>query len=98
MGGAAVGVPRMTWNAVFAQHVHHALEPVEIELAVLGLAQAPGEFADADDVEAGGGHELGVAPPLRLGVFSRATEGEDPLFGIIINAEIHKFSFGLGCC
>ena len=81
-------------NAVVAQNIHHALEPVEIEFAVLLFAQAPGEFADADDVEAGGAHELGVLHPLRFGIFGGAAVREDPLFRVIINAEIHKFSSG----
>ena len=78
-------------NAVFAHHVHHALEPAKIILAVFGFAKPPGKFADADDVEAGSNHELRVLLPLGLGIFRRAAEGEDPLFGVVINAEIHSF-------
>ena len=82
-------------NFVFAQHIHHALKPAEIKLTIRRFAKTPGKFADADDVEAGGSHKFRIALQLRLGIFGGATKGEDPLFGIIINAEIHKVPSGL---
>ena len=43
-----------------AERLDGAVEPVEAELAGRGLEPAPGELADPDPGEAGGGHPGGV--------------------------------------
>ncbi len=43
-------------DAVTPHDVHDTAEPEEIVVAFFGFAQPPGEFPDADDVDAGLGH------------------------------------------
>ncbi len=50
--------------------VHDAAQPGEIKFAFFGFAEAPGEFADADDVDAGLGHQFGVHVPNAASGFS----------------------------
>src|SRR5262249_51651951 len=76
-----------------AHNVHGPLQPVEIVLAFLAFAYPPGEFTHAHDINSGGGHQFGVLGPARFGVFGRACEGIDPVFGIIISSEVHKLSW-----
>ena len=90
MGGAAVGVPSTTLMSWCRHDVHDPAQPEEIVFAFLGFAEAPGKFADADDIDAGLGHQLGVAFPGALGIFGGAAVREDPVLGIIINAKIHN--------
>ncbi len=79
---------------VVARHdVHDAAQPEEIVFALLGFADAPGKFADADDIDARLRHQRGVLLPDGLGIFGGAAVGKDPMLGIIINAKIHNFNF-----
>ena len=94
MGGAAVGVPRTTLMLWLRHDVHDAAQPEEIVFAFLGFADAPGKFADADDVDAGLGHQLGVTFPGTLGIVSGAAVREDPLLRIIVNAKKHNLASG----
>ena len=73
-----------------AHDVHDAAQPEEIVFAFLGFAEAPGKFADADDVDAGLDHQRGVAFPGAFGIVGGAGVGKDPVFGIIVNAKIHN--------
>ncbi len=78
---------------VLARHdVHDAAQPEKIKLALLGFADAPGKFTHADDVDPGLRHQGCVTIPNGLRVLGGATVGEDPMFGIIINAKIHNLN------
>ena len=79
-------------DVVLLHDVHHAAQPEEIVFALFGFAEAPGKFADADDVDAGLGHQLGIAFPSALGVVGGAGVREDPLLRIIINAKKHNLN------
>ena len=67
---------------------------MEIVFALFGFADAPGKFADADDVDAGLGHQFGVMFPSALGIVGGAAVREDPLLRIIINAKKHNLASG----
>src|ERR1017187_93763 len=75
----------------FAHDVHYALEPAEIEFTFIRFTEAPGEFPDADNVDASLEHQFGIACPLAFGVFGGSSKREDPLLRMIVNAEIHRF-------
>ena len=77
-------------DAGVAHDIHDPFEPGEVKLAVLGFAEAPAEVGQADDVDARLHHQFSIVIPLRFGIFSSAAVGEDPVFGIVIDAEIHK--------
>ncbi len=79
-------------DAVMAHDVHDAAQPEEIVFALFGFAEAPGKLADADDVDAGLGHQRGVALPSGLGIVGGAGIGKDPMFGIIISAKKHNLA------
>ena len=72
-----------------AHDIHDALQPIEFEFAILGFAEAPGEIADADHVNAGFDHEVGILIPLSFWLFGCSSVRKDPLFRIIIDAKIH---------
>src|ERR1043166_3551111 len=46
-----------------AEYVHHATQPTEVAFTFFAVADAPNEFADANDVNAGRSHHLGIAFP-----------------------------------
>ena len=79
-------------DVVLRHDVHHAAQPEEIVFAFFGFAEAPGKFADADDVDAGLGHQFGIVFPSALGVVGGAGVREDPLLRIIINAKKHNLN------
>ncbi len=80
-------------DAGLPHEVHDAPEPLEIILALFALAQAPGEFAHADDVHAGGEHQLHVAFPAGLRLLRGACVRPDPMLRIIIYAKIHNLGW-----
>src|SRR5262245_79309 len=82
-------------DSSLAHDVHGAVQPVEVVLAFLAFAYAPGEFTHADDIDSRGRHQFGVLGPAGFGVFGRAREGIDPMFGIIISSEVHKLLDGI---
>ncbi|OPZ27249.1 MAG: hypothetical protein BWZ02_01721 [Lentisphaerae bacterium ADurb.BinA184] len=59
-GGGGGGGAHHHVNAVAAQGVQALVQPVERETPLLGFEAAPGELADAGDVDAGLGHQPGV--------------------------------------
>jgi hypothetical protein len=61
-------------------------------LALLGFAESPGKLADADNVDAGCGHQFSIVFPSALGVVGGAGEREYPLLRIIINAKKHNLN------
>ncbi len=78
------------FDAVLAHDVHDAAQPEEIIFAFFGFAEAPGKFADADNVDAGLDHQHGIAFPSTLGIVGGAGVGKDPVFGIIVSAKKHN--------
>ena len=78
------------------QEIHRPLQPAKIEPPLLRLAQTPDEFAHADDVDASLDHVLGIGFPGCLGVLGRPCVGVDPLFRMVVNAEIHIRPFACG--
>ena len=78
------------FNPRFAQQVHHALEPGEVVFAFLRLAEPPGKLSHADDVNAGGLHQFHVMFPCGFGFLAGSAVWENPLFGMIIDTEIHS--------
>jgi len=55
-----VGVPRMVLMPWRARTADGAVEQAEVEAALLGLHQVPGEFAHAHDVDAGILHQARI--------------------------------------
>lgn len=78
------------FDLVNGHDVHDATEPEEIVFAFFGFAEAPGKFADADDIDTHLGHEGGIFFPGSLGIIGTAGIGIDPMLRVIINAKIHK--------
>src|SRR5262245_19723579 len=74
---------------------HDAFKPREIVLALLVFAQAPGEFAHADDVHARCSHQFDIAVPKSFGIFRGAAVRINPLFRMVVSAKIH--SSGSAC-
>ena len=75
-----VGVPRMMLILLRGEDVDGFVEPGEVEAALFGLHVDPGEFGQADDIEAGLAHELCVGLPASLG----------PVFRVVVNADVHE--------
>jgi hypothetical protein len=71
-GGAEDGV-----DALLAESGDGFVEEREIEEALFGLDAVPGELGHADDVEAGGGHAVGIFAAVLL----------VPVFGVVCGAE-----------
>jgi hypothetical protein len=82
-------------DVVMLHDVHDPAQPEEIIFAFFGFANAPGKFTDPDHIDAGLGHQFGVAFPCALGVVSGAAVREDPLLRIIVNAKKHNLASGL---
>ena len=76
-----------------AQQIHRPSQPAKIKFAFLRFAQAPREFAHADHVDARLLHQFGVMFPGGFGLIGGAAIRIDPLLRIIIDAEIHMWSF-----
>src|SRR5882672_6030261 len=81
------------FDAGLAEDIHDPLEPSEIALAFFRLAKSPGKFAEANHIDTGLDHQFGVTLPGSFGVLGRASVRVNPLFGMIIDAEIHKLLF-----
>jgi hypothetical protein len=94
MGGPAWALPAPP-ECRLAHQVHDLLQPGKVVLALLRLTQTPGEFADADHVDAYGLHQLDITFPRGLGILFRASIRINPLLGVIIDAEIHKLRLSL---
>ena len=76
-----------------AENVHYPAKPAKVAFGFFRLADAPGEFANADDVDAGGGHQLRIALPCGLGIVGGSSVRINPLLRMIINTEIHRYAF-----
>jgi len=61
MGRRGGGCAEHDFDIVLLHDVHHAAQPEEIVLVRFGFAESPGEFADADNIDAGLGHQFSIA-------------------------------------
>ena len=86
------GCAENDFDVVLRHDVHHAAQPEKIVSVLFGFAESPGEFADADNVDAGLEHQFSIAFPSALGVVGGAGVREDPLLRIIINAKKHNLN------
>ena len=68
----------------FLAKLEPAVEPVEVELAFARLEQDPGEFGDADDVEAGLVHHAEIGLPALF----------RPMLGVVVDADVHRVAAG----
>src|SRR5207237_4131918 len=73
-----------------AHDIHDAAQPAKVGLLLLRLADAPGEFSNADDVNPGGGHQLRIPLPGCLRIVCSSAVGVNPLLRMVIDAEIHN--------
>src|SRR5438045_3773522 len=67
-----------------------AVHPFEVVFALVLFVKAPGELAHTNDVDAGSHHQFSVPLPARFGLFRCPRVRIDPMFGIVVSAEIHS--------
>ncbi len=91
-GGSSGGRAQDNLDVLILHDVHDAAQPLKIVFTLLGFADAPGIFADADNIDAGLGHQFGIMFPSPLGFVSGAAVREDPLLRIIVNAKKHNLA------
>src|ERR1051325_7876726 len=80
-------------DAGFAEDIHYPAEPTEITFAFFRFANAPGEFTDTNDIDAGRSHHLRITFPGGLRISGGTAIRVNPLLRMVINTEIHRYAF-----